>query len=461
MFPTKDSMTVGHAVPNTPETAPPLSGRRRAAIWTLIVLASLLGVLSVIAGWINRQLIDNNQWSRTSAKIVRDETVRSTLSTFLVSSLYDNVDVAQALGQRLPPNVRPLAGPAAGALRQPAADSVAFLLARPRAQQLFIQASGRAHKRLINVLENKTGAGISTGNGVVTLNLGELVGQLGSDLGLPDAALAKIPPGAGQITVMRSSQLGLAQKGVQAIRFLSVWLLILVLALFALAVYLARGHRRETLRTIAWAFVFVGFLVLTARRLGGSYVTDSLAGPQYQDAAEHVWLAMSSILGQIGRETILYGVAGLLAVALMGPGATATSVRRWMAPVLNTRPAAVWGVFAFAFLLLVAWGGLLALRTWWETLILAGLLAIGVQALRRQTLTEFPDAELGTGPAPTERVAGWARSRRESREARAAQPTPSPESASLSRELAELARLRDEGVLSEEEFERSKEIALA
>jgi hypothetical protein len=444
MFPTSGSMTVGHAVPNTPETAPPLSGRRRAAIWTLIVLASLLGVFSILAGWINRQLIENNQWSRTSAKIVRDETVRSTLSTFLVSSLYDNVDVAQALGQRLPPNVRPLA---------------AFLLARPRAQQLFIEASGRAHKRLINVLENKTGAGISTGNGVVTLNLGELVVQLGNDLGLPDAALARIPPGAGQITVMRSSQLGLAQKGVQAIRFLSVWLLILVLALFALAVYLARGQRRETLRTIAWAFVFVGFLVLTARRLGGSYVTDSLAGPQYQDAAEHVWLAMSSILGQIGRETILYGVAGLLAVALMGPGATATSVRRWLAPVLNTRPAAVWGVFAFAFLLLVAWGGLLALRTWWETLILAGLLAAGVQALRRQTLKEFPDAELGTGPAPAERVADWARSRRESRPARV-HPAPSPESASLARELAELARLRDEGVLSEEEFERSKEIAL-
>jgi putative oligomerization/nucleic acid binding protein len=447
-------------VPNTAETAPPLSGIRRAAIWTLIVVASLVGVLSILAGWINRQLIDNDQWSRTSARIVRDETVRSTLSTFLVSSLYDNVDVARALGQRLPPNVRPLAGPAAGALRQPAANSVAFLLARPRPQQLFIQASRRAHRRLINVLEDKTGAGISTGNGVVTLNLGELIGQLGRDLGLPAAALAKIPPNAGEITVMRSSQLGLAQNGVQAIRFLSVWLIILVLALFALAVYLARGYRRETVRTIAWAFVVVGFLVLTARRLGGSYVSNSLAGPAYQDTAKHVWLAMSSILGQIGRETVIYGLVGLLAVALMGPGATATSVRRRLAPVLNTRPAVVWGVVAFAFLLLVAWGGLLALRSWWETLILAGLVAVGVQALRRQTLKEFPDAELGTGPAPAERVSDWARSRRESREA-LVQPAPSPESASLARELAELARLRDQGVLSEEEFERSKEIALA
>ncbi|HEX3268212.1 MAG TPA: SHOCT domain-containing protein [Gaiellaceae bacterium] len=447
----------------TPEIAAPLSGRRKAAIWTLIVLASLLGVLSIMAGWINRQLLDNDEWNRASARIVRDPTVRETLSIYLVNSLYDNVDVAKALGQRLPPNVKPLAGPAAGALRQPATDSVRFLLARPRAEQVFVDASSDAHQRLINVLENKTGAGISTGNGVVTLNLGELVTQLGGDLGLPDTALAKIHSGAGRVTLMRSNELGLAQKGVQAIRFLSVWLLVLVLALFALAVYLARGHRRETLRTIGWAFVFVGFLVLAARRVAGNYVTDSLAGPQFQDAAEHVWLTMSSILGQIGRETVLFGVVGLLGVGLMGPGATATSIRRRLAPVLNTRPGLTWGVFAFGFLLLVLWGGLLVLRTWWETLILLALLAAGLEALRRQTLREFPDAKLGTGPPPHERLADWARTRRESRERVAAQTalTSTAPPPSVAQELAQLAKLRDAGVLSEEEFERSKQIALA
>ena len=127
------------------------------------------------------------------------------------------------------------------------------------------------------MLENKTGAGISTGNGVVTLNLGGLVTQLGGDLGLPDAALAKINSNAGRITLMRSSELGLAQKGVQAIRILSVWLLVLVLALFAWAVYLARGHRRETLRTIGWAFVFVGF-PRPRRPQGGRQLRDRFAG---------------------------------------------------------------------------------------------------------------------------------------------------------------------------------------
>ena len=127
--------------------------------------------------------------------------------------------------------------------------------------------------------------------------------------------------------------------------------------------------------------------------------------------------------------------------------------------MLNTRPGVVWGGFALTFLLLVLWGGLLAVRTWWEILVLAALLAAGVQAVRSQTLREFPDAKLDEEP-PHERLASWARARRAEHD-QSAVPAPATPPSSISQELAELARLRDEGVLNEEEFERSKKIALA
>ena len=57
---------------------------------------------------------------------------------------------------------------------------------------------------------------------------------------------------------MRSDQLGLAQKAVKAIKAVSVWVLVLVLLLFAAALYLAAGERRTTLRNIGWAFILVG-----------------------------------------------------------------------------------------------------------------------------------------------------------------------------------------------------------
>ena len=69
-----------------------------------------------------------------------------------------------------PAEPQALAAPARRRARAPATQGVALLAAAARAAALH-QASSVAHQKLVNVLENKTGHGISTGNGVVTLNL--------------------------------------------------------------------------------------------------------------------------------------------------------------------------------------------------------------------------------------------------------------------------------------------------
>jgi len=46
---------------------------------------------------------------------------------------------------------------------------------------------------------------------VVTLDLSELVSEVGAQLGVPASALAKIPPDTGVITVLRSDQLSAAK----------------------------------------------------------------------------------------------------------------------------------------------------------------------------------------------------------------------------------------------------------
>jgi hypothetical protein len=320
--------------------------------------------------------------------------VRDALSVYLVNELYDNVDVSSALAQELPPALKGLAPTAAGALRQPVTDAVDRLLDAPHVQQLFIDASSLAQSKLVNVLENKTGDGISTGSGVVTLDLGEVVKQLGSDLGLPASALARIPPDAGVITVMRSDQLSAAQAAVQAVRVLSALLLVLVLALYALAVYLAHGARRETLRNIGWAVVLVGLIVLVVRRAGGNMAVEALTTPASRDASHQAWLIGTAILGDIGWAAILYGGIALLGALLVGPSGPATAVRSRIAPVLNDQPGIAWAIVAFVFLLAIVWGGTHALRTVWGVALLGALLAAGVLAFRRQTLREAADDAL-------------------------------------------------------------------
>jgi hypothetical protein len=402
-------------------------------VWALVVVASVVALLSILTTWVNRQMLDNESWRRASTDLIQDPAVRDALSVYLVNQLYDHVDVAAALEQRLPANLEPVAEPLAGVLRDRTTTRLGTLLSRPRVQQLWIEASTLAHEKLVNVLENKTGFGISTGNGVVTLDLRKLVQDVGADAGIPAAALERLPQDTGVITVMKSQQLDAVQRVVRLIRALSIWLVVLVVGLYALAIYLARGVRRETLRNVGLALVVVGLVVLVIRRFVGNYAVDTLTSPAYSGPVRDVWLIGSTILGQIGRASVLYGAVGLVGAVLAGPGTLATRARRAISPTLNDRQGVVWGVVAAAYLLLLLWGPTHALRVWWGILLFAALLAVGIVALRRQTLREFPTAAPGEAALP----------------------------ASTAQELARLSELRAAGQISKAEYERAKTLVLS
>jgi hypothetical protein len=378
-----------------------MSGRRRTLTWCLIVLASLIAIATALTTWVHRQALNEQSWRDASERLIQDPAVREAVSVYVVDQLYDNVDVAAALSERLPADLRGMASPAATALRQPATDAVERLLAGPRLQKRFVDASSLAQQKLVNVLEDKTGHGITTGNGVVTLDLGELVRELAADLGFSQSAIDRIPPDAGAITVMRSDQLGEAQAAVKGVRVLSTALLVLVLVLYALAVYLAAGARRSTLRNVGWALIAVGGVLLVTRRLAGRYVIDALTSPASNDAGREAWLIGSSILAEIAWAAIIYGALAAAGAVFAGPTKLATSARRRVAPVLNEQPGVVWTIAAGVLLLLILWGPTHALRVAWGIALLAVLAASGVVALRRQTLREFPASVV---PAPATEV---------------------------------------------------------
>jgi hypothetical protein len=442
-----------------PETTEPTAARtamsrgRRTVVWVLIVAATLLGIASVLTTWVHRQMLNEDNWRNASEQLVQDPAVRDAVSVYVVNELYENVDLSAALGQRLPPDLKALAGPAVAAARDPMTDGVERLLESPRVQQLFVNASSLAQQKLVNVLENKTGHGISTGDGVVTLDLSELVKELGADLGIAASTLDRIPPDTGVITIMRSDQLAEAQAAVQALRVLSALLLVLVVGLYALAVYLARGERRRMLRNVGWAFVLAGLILLAVRRAAGNYAIDQLTTPESEAAGRRAWLIGSEILAQIGWATVIYGVVIVLGAVFAGPTATATSARRAIAPVLNDRPAIAWTVVAVAYLLLVLWGPTHALRVAWGILLLAVLLAAGVLALRRESLREFPHASEQRDPRPIITRIRPARPPGGNGNGHDAPTSPAME-------LTRLHELHTSGAITDEEYDRAKQIAV-
>ena len=87
-----------------------------------------------------------------------------------------------------------------------------------------------------------------------------------------------------------------------------------------------------------------------------------------------------------------------------------------IAPWLRERRAISYGAALALLLLLVWWEPIPALRMPIPVLIILGLLWLGVEALRRQTMEEFPDAELGDPfgsiRGQADRFTGWLQARR-------------------------------------------------
>ena len=446
-----------------------MSRARRRTVKALVVLGSVLAFFSVFAIWVERQALNTNDWVDTSGRLIQNPTIRSAVGNYLVDQLYANVNVEKELEGILPGETKKLAGPVSGGLRQVAGTGAEKLLETSTAQSLWQDSNRAAHEQLLAVLENKKEA-VSTANGEVTLSLGGLVTNLAQQVGIGAQLAEKLPPDAGQVTILRSDQLKTAQDIAVGIKGLALVLSLLTLLAFGLAIYLSRDGRWVTVLFCGIGLVAAGFAVIVAREVAGGIVVGQLVHEQsIKPAAEEAWSISTSLMTSIATTVIVVGVLFGIAGWLGSPSGSARTSRRAMAPVLRDYAAYVYAALAIVVGFYFLSAPTQNLRSFLTTLAIAGLAAFGIHELRRQAEEENPDAQFGDvfGGA-RDRMAGAVRSANLGERAAklrlpemrkpgggAATAAADDEDNRLGR-LERLAELREKGVLSEEEFAAEK-----
>jgi hypothetical protein len=440
------------------------------------VLASILAFAAILAVWANRQILNTDNWTRTSTQLLENRTIRNQLSVYLVDQLYANVDVAAEIRQTLPKRLQPLAAPAAGGLRELAERAARNALARPRAQEQWAAANRAAHEQLLKILEGG-GTVVSTTGGDVVLDLSALLTQLEERVGIGGRLQQRLPASAAQITIMHSEQLEAAQRGLKIVKGLPIVLLALSLALFAAALALGPGWRREALRAYGIGFVIAGAASLILQVQAGEALTNALTQTAaVEPAVGAAWTISTTLLVQAAWATIGYGVFMVFAAWLAGPSRPTVAIRRAVAPYAS-HPAIAYATFAVLVALLLWWAPTPATRDPALALILIALLAAGTEALRRQIGREHPDADMDESiermRERARRGAAWVRqgtsagrtavagtASRVVTEAKSRTSGGSAEDERLE-QLERLGRLKQSGVLDQEEFAAEKRLVLA
>jgi len=482
-------------LPSTPAPAP---HARHWGINAIFALAVIVGVFAVLAVWVNRQVLNTDNWTNTSSRLLADPKIEAAVGNLLVNELFSQVDVAKELKSVLPSEVDGLAAPAADGLRTLAIQIAPQVLATSEVQNAWRGANRTAQIELLRILKGGSKT-ISTNNGEVTLQLHTLLVQLAAQLGLQqqfesvqsklqgstgevargavqEKLGVKLPPTSGGIVLLRSSQLKTAQDIVKAIKGLAVVLPLIALLLFVLAVWLADGWRRVALRTTGWCLVAIGLLAVLARRVISNYVVNSLVKvPANKPAVQHAFAIGTSLLYDLAIAMITYGLVVVLAAWLAGHTRPARAVRRALAPSLREHVQYVYAAAALALLLVVVWGPFPSTREVLPVIGFVILLGLGIHTLRGMTAQEFPDAQLGDF---AHGIRAWYDARRHAAFAAisAARSASTPAVAATSAtsataardgagdtriaDLERLANLRDRGALTEEEFRAQKAMLL-
>ena len=381
----------------TSQANSPSRGRIIAAR-VLLVLGVILLVLSILSTYVKREALDSGQFRDTSQQLIADPAIQEAVAAQMTDALA-NVDFTSSLEAKLPTNLQPLASPIAGLAQGFVGTAAENLLARPRIQDAFVELAVLSQQQFIKVLHGDTKA-LDTSDGNVVLDIRPLVLKLGDRFGFVTNLSDRIPPDAGQVTILEADNLDTAQKITHWLEQMANFVWIFALAAWVAAIWLARGRRRQEVRSLGIGLIAVGLIVLVVRWLAGKYIVDQLvASDSMRPAVHNAWQIITQSLAAAGWIALVVGILVAIGAWLVGPGNRATSARVWLAPHLR-RWEVAWGAWIVAMLLII-W--ILPIQVFRTTAVLVVAAAIGFVVFLRQLKAESPapaPAALPEPPAP-------------------------------------------------------------
>jgi hypothetical protein len=356
---------------------------QRLTVAVLLAVGSIVGVASIGAVFARTELLNTGRYVATVEPLADSTAIRHAVAGFVVTTIYQHVNVEQVAGEALPPQGQFLAAPLSDGIKVFSGQVVERFLASGQFRTLWSAANRLAHDQLVALLENTSRrvGPVTLRDGTVTVDLSKTIAMAQQQLvraGLTFVATVHVSPPRAQYRLIASKLLAQVRGYVSLLNTLTWVLPIVMLAAFAAAIGLDTDRRRALLRVgvaFAAAMAALAVLLAAARNL---YLDAATSSQLPRDAAGAVfdtllrYLRAGAYLG-VAIGTVVAGAAWLAGpseaaartrVALMG---ALGGVRR-QAEALGWRPGPVTAYVArhrsemrvaaagLSFALFVVWG---------------------------------------------------------------------------------------------------------
>jgi hypothetical protein len=356
---------------------------RVAAHRILLVLAAVVCVVAALGAWVDREVLDTDQFTKVSVEVLQDPAVQDATAAYLADQLIDGPQVSARLREALPPRLAPLAGPLSAGAGELAERTVRRVMKSGAFQTLWEQSTRLAHRQLVAVIEDDDG--VLARNGVV-FDLRPQLGVLAERIGVSDAATGD----KATVRVLKGDQLDTVRKVVNLLQTLRWVSAVLAVLLLAGAVATAPGRARGLVNA-GIVLILGGLLLLVVRRVAGNEIVSALSdNGAAAGATASTWRILTALLAQIAGTGIVLGVVCVASGWVAGGSAWAARLRSWLAPSVIGHPEVAYAVALVAVVALLAAGLLPAASRPLAVLIYLALAVAGVVVLRRRIEREHP-----------------------------------------------------------------------
>ena len=312
---------------------------RSTGSFLLILLASLLSLLAVVAVWANSIVRDTDRYVATVGPLASNPDVQKAVTNRVTTAVLAQVDV-EALVKELEkaakqkgasPKVAELLGnlkgPITSGLKSLVSGTVERVVSSSAFDTLWVNANRRAHDALDEALTGESGAVVSVKDGQVAIDVGPIVAEVKDRLvSAGFAPAAAIPAVHTQFVVFASKDVGEIKWYLRVLEIVGSWLPLVALLIAAAGVYLAVHRRRALIGAALAVFAAMLLLGITLTVLRSVYL-DHLPPGSSEAAAGAVFDALVKFLRAGVRVVAAVAVVTAVGAFLVGPSRGAVLTR--------------------------------------------------------------------------------------------------------------------------------------
>lgn len=316
----------------------PAKWRNIAAI-ILIVLGCAVATLSVATIWLNKVVLDTDEYVVTVTPLSEDAAIKNAVANKITDELFQRTHAEDLAREALPEKADFLAAPIIGATEGFVNEQVRKLLDSDEFVKIWKESNRNGHKLLKQAIAGEEGA-VYSEDGKVYLDLGslfEIVKARLADRGITIFENVRIEDTGTQFTIFEYQNITVARQGVHLLSGLATWLPIIALVFFAVSMWLSR-NRWNTLFWIGLGFAAGMALLLVGVAIGRGQYLDAAAAKRSIDlpAATSFFDIIAGSLKTTLKRAFAFGLAVAAAGFIMGPYPLAVTIRASVAKLYRT-----------------------------------------------------------------------------------------------------------------------------